>query len=133
LPGLVADTHATLWYLARSPNLSAAAFASMQRTVAGGDPILVPTITIVEVIYLVEKGRVPKEALARIYDHLDLPDSGMVLTPLSGGVARAVERISRDTVPDMPDRLIAATALHLGLPLVTHDRNIRSSGIPTIW
>jgi PIN domain nuclease of toxin-antitoxin system len=133
LPGLVADTHATLWYLAKSPKLSATAFARMQRTVADGDPILVPTITIVEVIYLVEKGRVPNEALARIYDHLDQPDSGMVLTPLSGGVARAVERISRDAVPDMPDRLIAATALHLGLPLVTHDRNIRSSGIPTIW
>jgi predicted nucleic acid-binding protein len=33
----------------------------------------------------------------------------------------------------MPDRIIAATALHLGLPLVTRDLRIQASGIPTIW
>jgi predicted nucleic acid-binding protein len=29
----------------------------------------------------------------------------------------------------MPDRIIAATALHLGVPLVTRDLNIRASGV----
>jgi PIN domain nuclease of toxin-antitoxin system len=133
MPGLIADTHATLWYLSKSPKLSATAFARMQSTVAGGDPIFVPTISIVEVIYLVEKGRVPSEALDRIYHHLDQPDSGLALVPLDEGVARTVNRISRDKVPDMPDRLIAATALYWDLPLVTRDRDIKDAGIPTIW
>ncbi|PJB74400.1 MAG: PIN domain nuclease, partial [Armatimonadetes bacterium CG_4_9_14_3_um_filter_58_7] len=35
--------------------------------------------------------------------------------------------------PDMPDRIIAATALHLGLSLVTRDSKIQGCGIPTIW
>ncbi|MGH7200282.1 MAG: PIN domain-containing protein [Planctomycetaceae bacterium] len=33
----------------------------------------------------------------------------------------------------MPDRMIAATALHLNLPLVTRDRRIQAANIPTIW
>jgi PIN domain nuclease of toxin-antitoxin system len=34
---------------------------------------------------------------------------------------------------DMPDRLIAATALHLDLPLVTRDRRLQGARIKTIW
>ena len=37
--------------------------------------------------------------------------------PLDYNVASALRSIPRDIVPDMPDRIIAATALHLGLPL----------------
>jgi predicted nucleic acid-binding protein len=33
----------------------------------------------------------------------------------------------------MPDRIIAATALHLGVPLVSRDRKIQASSIHTIW
>jgi len=40
--------------------------------------------------------------------------------------------LPRDLVPEMPDRIIAATALHLGLPLVTRDRRLQAAGIPTI-
>jgi predicted nucleic acid-binding protein len=44
-----------------------------------------------------------------------------------------LRRISRDVVPDMPDRIIAATALHLELPLVTSDRRIQQTEVETIW
>ena len=33
----------------------------------------------------------------------------------------------------MPDRIIAATALHLGLPLITWDRRIQLADVGTIW
>jgi len=48
-------------------------------------------------------------------------------------VVDAVARFDREGVPDMPDRITAATALHLGLPLVTRDSKIRASDIETIW
>jgi len=48
-------------------------------------------------------------------------------------VATALKDIPRNLVPDMPDRIIAATALHLGLPLVTRDRRLQAAGIDTIW
>jgi predicted nucleic acid-binding protein len=53
--------------------------------------------------------------------------------PVTVEVARATEHIPRSIVPDLPDRIIAATALVLGLPLVTADRQIRAAPIPTIW
>ena len=41
---------------------------------------------------------------------------------------------ARDEVPDMPDRIIGATALYLGLPLITRDKNLASSKLLTcVW
>ena len=37
-----------------------------------------------------------------------------------------MSQIPRDVVPDMPDRIIAATALSNSLPLVTRDLKIRA-------
>jgi len=49
-------------------------------------------------------------------------------------VASSLAKIPRLTVPELPDRIIAATALYLNLPLVTKDYKIRSlSVIQTIW
>jgi predicted nucleic acid-binding protein len=41
--------------------------------------------------------------------------------------------IPRADVPDMPDRLIAATATSLGVPLISRDGRIRASAVHTIW
>jgi predicted nucleic acid-binding protein len=64
---------------------------------------------------------------------LRIEDGALVAQPLTMDVAVALSRIPRDQVPDMPDRVIAATALALGLPLVTRDGRIRASGVETIW
>jgi len=133
MPALVADTHAVVWYLLESPRLSRIALARMQQAVAAGDPILVPTVSIVELIYLTDKGWVTPVAQERFYRRLDDPEADLRVVPLDRAVAEAVARIPRNQVPDMPDRIIAATALHLGVPLVTRDGRIRASGIETIW
>ena len=44
-----------------------------------------------------------------------------------------MERVSRSQVPDLPDRVVYATALALGVPLVSRDGKIRASQIRTIW
>lgn len=87
----------------------------------------------VEVIYLVEKSRVPLQALQRLDAALKDPASGLVVAPVDSAVADAVQKVPREVVPDMPDRIIAATAIHLGLPLVTRDQQVQSTGIRTIW
>jgi PIN domain nuclease of toxin-antitoxin system len=33
----------------------------------------------------------------------------------------------------LPDRIIAATAVHLGVPVISRDRKIQSSSIATVW
>src|SRR6266705_311104 len=68
-----------------------------------------------------------------IRDALSDPSIGLFIAPVDASVANALEKIPRTIVPDMPDRIIAATALHLGLPLVTRDRRLHSAGIQTVW
>jgi predicted nucleic acid-binding protein len=41
--------------------------------------------------------------------------------------------VARGEVPDLPDHMIAATALYLGVPVVSRDRKIRYSAVTTIW
>jgi predicted nucleic acid-binding protein len=48
-------------------------------------------------------------------------------------MVEAMAQIPRDVVPDLPDRMIAATAVHLGLPLVTADHRIRAASLATVW
>jgi predicted nucleic acid-binding protein len=41
--------------------------------------------------------------------------------------------IPRQDLPDLPDRVIAATALFFSVPVLSRDARIRSSNIQTIW
>jgi PIN domain nuclease of toxin-antitoxin system len=133
MAAVVADTHAAVWYLLNSKSLSSTAQRAMDEAVAAGDPIYIPSISLVEVVYLVEKGKLPAVVLDRLTNALSEPDSGFVIAPLNLSVALNILHISRDTVPDMPDRIIAATALDLGIRLVTRDSEISKTGIETIW
>ncbi len=44
-----------------------------------------------------------------------------------------MRQIKREEVPELPDRVIAATALLLGVPLITRDLQIQSSAVETVW
>jgi predicted nucleic acid-binding protein len=48
-------------------------------------------------------------------------------------VADALQLTDRSEVPDMPDRVIAATAAALGVPLVSRDAKISASAVQTLW
>jgi len=50
------------------------------------------------------------------------------LLPVDIAVAEVLRKVSRTAVPDMPDRIIAATALNLNAPLVTRDLRLQSAG-----
>jgi PIN domain nuclease of toxin-antitoxin system len=129
----VLDTHTALWSVFDRKRISQAALQAIRRSVNAGKPLLVSAISLVETIYLVERGRIPREAFRRLDATLRDPASGLVVAPVDEDVAQAVFRIPRQTVPDMPDRIIAATALRHNLPLLTRDSRIQAAGIKTIW
>ena len=131
--GLLLDTHAIIWFLFRRMRLSTPARAAIERSESAGERIQVSTISIIEVRYLIEKSRLPETEYEDLVLAFHDPLLNLGLLPIDLDVALAVERIPRDVVPDLPDRIIAATALTYNLPLVTADHKIRAAGIPTIW
>ena len=131
---IVADTHAIVWYLVEPERLSQVALEALEVSIAAGSTVYISAISLIEICYLIEKRRIANDLLQRILAVLNDPSPSLVVVPIDLAISIAIREIDRDTVPDMPDRIIAATALHLNLPLVTRDRKIRAEGaIVTIW
>jgi PIN domain nuclease of toxin-antitoxin system len=129
----IADTHVVIWYLAADPRLSSSAKLLMDTTASNGDTIAVSAITLVEMVYLVEKGKILPKQLDNLSTELDDPDSMFVEVPVNLRIARALLRVDGRQIPDMPDRIIAATAIEYDVPLISRDGKIRQSSIRTIW
>lgn len=129
----IADTHAVIWYLANDTHLSINARTAFEETVEKHNQVAISAITLVEIVYLVEKGRIPAGRFTQLMTALDDPDSVLVEVALTPAIARTLSRVDRDEVPDMPDRIIAATALYLNLPIISRDAKITLSAITTIW
>ncbi len=131
---VVIDTHTAIWYFANSPEISALATQTIDNAVTNGDSVILATISIVEIVYLIDKRKLVPQTLSRLIQSLKLPNNSFVSQDLTEDIAQTLQQIPRSTVPDMPDRIIAATALYLNLPLVTKDRKIQAlQSIQIIW
>lgn len=60
-------------------------------------------------------------------------DEVFVEAPFDSMVAKAMRSVSRSEVADLPDRIIAATARFLEVPVISRDGKIRHSSVKTIW
>ncbi|BAZ14275.1 PilT protein domain protein [Calothrix sp. NIES-4071] len=134
MKAVVVDTHTIVWYLIEPEQLSENAIQALDQAVNTGQFIYVSAISIVEICYLVERYRLPELVLQRLLEVSDTSEQIIITQPLNRIIAETLPQISRDIVPDMPDRIIAATALHLGVPLITCDEKIRAlTNIETLW
>jgi PIN domain nuclease of toxin-antitoxin system len=133
MAALAIDTHALVWYVEGSPQLSATALAALQTAVVLGEPIYVSSVCLVEIAYLIEKGKLPAQLLDRIVQLLRQSQTVLTAVSFTLDMAETLRGISRALIPDMPDRMIAATAVELGVSLVSRDQRIQGSGVPTIW
>jgi len=129
----VADTHTVLWHLYDDPRLSAVANACISQAVQARHQIAISSISFVEVVYLVEKGRISPTAYEDILQALTDPERVFVEAALSVPIVDSLRQVSRAEVPDMPDRIVAATGLYFGVPVISRDRRIRSANLETIW
>ena len=73
MPGVVVDKHAIVWFLSRDSRLSARARDVLRSTTANAEVIHVPSICLVELTYLAEKGRLPAVARDELIQALDDP------------------------------------------------------------
>ena len=128
---IVIDTHIAIF--ADASQFSKPAETAIDQAEAG-EVLFVSAITIIELIYLTEKGKIPPDVLDFLRDALDDSTTAFQLIEVTREIANEVENIPRLTVPEMPDHIIAATALPLNLPLITKDSKIQNlQNILTIW
>ncbi len=129
----VADTHAALWYLFGDPRLSASAKSAFDAAASSRCKIVLSVISLAEVVYLVEKTRLPASAYADLQKALRDPDHVLQEAPVTSEIIDAMLDVSRVDIPDLPDRIVAATAVYFGVPAISRDGRIRATSVKTIW
>lgn len=129
----VADTHAALWWLYDDPRLSRRAQRFIDDSAQEGRKIGVSSISLAEVVYLAEKKRIFPTAFQDLRAVLNDPGGVFQEVHLTQEIVSLMQFVPRGTVPDLPDRIICATALYLAVPLLSCDERIRGSNVQTLW
>jgi PIN domain nuclease of toxin-antitoxin system len=135
---VLADTHSIVWFLFDTARLSPAADEALTAAAQSGK-LYISAITLVEVNYLSSKKTFPYSGVfPRLIALANDPNEPLEVLPLTLEIAQALDLVPRTEVPDMPDRIIAATAVAYKLPLVSQDSEIRASAslkalVPVIW
>jgi PIN domain nuclease of toxin-antitoxin system len=75
----------------------------------------------------------PANAYADLKAALDDPDHVFKEAPFTVEIVDAMKLVPRADVPDMPDRIVAATAVYFGVPALSRDGKIHASNVQTIW
>jgi PIN domain nuclease of toxin-antitoxin system len=129
----VADTHAVIWYIFADRRLSETARAIFEKAAVEGTQVAFSSITLAEIVYLSERGRIPAGTLDLLLNAVDTNTAVLVETPFDRYITQTMATIDRAQVPDLPDRIISATAVYLGVPLISRDHKIQLSIVNTIW
>src|SRR5271170_4056863 len=104
----VADTHAALWYLFGDRHLSSRAKTAFDAAANSRRKMVLSTISLAEVVYLVEKNRLPASAYGDLQAALRDPDHVLQEAPVTAEIIDAMREVPRVDIPDMPDRIVAA-------------------------
>ena len=129
---ILLDTHVVVWLAFDPSKLSRNAKAAINDARQSGEGIAICDITLLELTTLASKGRIRLDISLESFLH-EAELRFNVLPISSRACVRALGL--PPTYPNDPaDRIIGATALVEGLPLLTADRAIRRSrAVPTIW
>jgi len=129
----VVDTHALIWHaLGRRARLGRKAAAFLDRVDAGSAAAWVPAIALVEVLEAAQRGAIRLAGGAEGWIQGLVGSGSWFVADLTAAVAVRADTLY--AIPERGDRLIAATAAHLGLPLVTRDPEIaEAAGVTLVW
>jgi len=129
----VTDTHSLIWHLTQPRKLSSKIRRVFQEADQGQAQILVPSIVLIEVIFIGDRQRIPDSLVNRLFKMDEAPDAAYQVVPLSKAVAVIARDFGPAVIPEMADRIIAATAKYFDLPLLTSDTAILASGLVKVY
>ncbi|PYV23460.1 MAG: PIN domain nuclease [Acidobacteria bacterium] len=129
---ILVDTHVVVWLAFDPSQLSRKARAAIDKAHKNGDGLAISDITLLELATLASKGRISLDISLESF--LREVEARFVVLPITGRACVLVLGLPSVYPNDPADRIIGATALAEGIPLLTADRKIRGSkALRTIW
>ena len=125
----LADTVAIIRHFANVGKIGKAAKSILQDADNGKNTIMISIISIVEILYLSERNKIPLdfEEVRRKLLHLD----NYRIVDLDFDIVQTAKTVRG---LELHDRLIVSAALSLNVPILTSDQIIRDSGqVDVIW
>ena len=123
----VTDTQGLVKFMMGKKVINDHSHQAYQSADRGEATIIIPAIVLTEMLYLFEKNRIDVGLLQT--EEL-FKSQNYQFEPLSFDILKTAAEI--DDIPELHDRLIAATAKYLDLPLITNDPEIRASRHVTV-
>lgn len=130
---IVLDTHAWVWWVSSPGQLSASAREVIDAAIEQRE-LFVSSISSWEIALLVRKGRL--ELTMPVEDWVARSEAlpFVQFVPCDNRIALRSNHLPGELHEDPADRIIIATALTLGAPLVSKDRKIRDyPHVKTVW
>ena len=124
---LLLDTHVLIWLLRDAERIRESVYEQIQRA-ADADALVVSAITPWEIAVLVAKKRIDLGMDVQLWIDAALRLPGIRLYPFLPEIAVASTRLPWEMHADPADRILAATARHLGAALVTADEQMLRYG-----
>jgi len=129
---ILLDTHVVIWLALEPGRISKRARAAIQETRQRGEGLAVSDITLLEIATIENKGRIKLNASLEAF--LAEIEARFIVLPITGRICVRALALPAAYPRDPADRVIGATALVEGLPLITADDGIRrSKTLKTIW
>jgi PIN domain nuclease of toxin-antitoxin system len=129
---ILVDTHVVVWLALEPARISKKARAAIEETRRSGEGLAISNITLLEIAYIERKGRINLNASLETF--LSEVEARFVVLPITSRVCARTVGLPASYPKDPVDRVIAATALVEGAPLVTADEDIRrSKALHTVW
>jgi len=119
---IVLDTAAWIWRASDPKRLSARA----TRAIDDAERVLVSAISVWEVAMLVAKRRIQLDRPVEQWVDIALALPGIQLAALEPAIAVRSTKLPGEFHSDPADRIIVATALENGIPIISPDERIRS-------
>ena len=130
---IVLDTHAWVWWVGEPEKLSPKARDQIERASAERE-VYVSSISAWEVAMLVDRGRLKLTLDVRDWIARSESLPALRFVPVDNSIAVTSISLPGYRNQDPADRIIIATALALGMKVVTKDRKIRGySGVASLW
>ena len=129
---LLLDTHVVAWLAEDEGKFSKKAVQAIERAKRSGGGLAISSVTLFELAQQVVRKRIQMDVSLDLF--LRDVETRFSVLQLSAAIAERAVRLPESFPNDPMDRIIAATALVEGIPLVTADERIRESGVvETIW